>query len=213
MSTPGAASLSGGRINQKLRTRLALLRGARVVMERGDAVTIAAVAESAGISVATAYRYFSDPDTLAAEAILDLDLARSGDLLGEVSAALADIGNVEERVLTVHRMLFDFTRRNERAYRLFLAKTLEAQVRSDNPRAPVGRGGRRLPMMELALEPVRARLDTVRFGELVRALSAVTGAEAYIALKDVCGLTGSRIDRIAEANLRAVLGAALGPAR
>jgi AcrR family transcriptional regulator len=209
MSTTESNRLSHGRTNQKLRTRLALLQGARELMERGEPVSVTAAAKQSGISVATAYRYFSDPDALASEAILDLDLAKSGNLMAEVSGALSGIDDVEARVLTVHRILFAFTRRVEMPYRLFLAKTLEAHVKAGGKPKTIARGGRRLPMLELALAPVSDKLSSTAFHDLICALSVGSGIEVFLVLKDICGLADPDIDRIAERNLLAILRAHL----
>lgn len=58
-----------GRLNQKLRTRTLLLRAARELVSEGKTPTVAAVADAAMVSRATAYRYFPNPETLLAEVI------------------------------------------------------------------------------------------------------------------------------------------------
>ena len=63
-----------GRTAQKNRTRKAILDGARTLLAEGQQVTVAAAAEKHGISKATAYRYFSDPAVLVAEAGLDISV-------------------------------------------------------------------------------------------------------------------------------------------
>jgi AcrR family transcriptional regulator len=193
--------LDTGRTNQKLRTRQALLAAARALAARGEAISVTAAAAEAGISKATAYRYFAASDTLAMEAALD----------GEFDTAEAVVGDameVRERVQRVSRYLFDATRASEQGFRLFLAKALEA---SAMPGAPQLRGGRRLPMYELALEPVRARMAPEAFRDLVHALSGATGLEAWLALKDVCRLDDAAAYRILAINVNAILDALLPP--
>jgi AcrR family transcriptional regulator len=53
-----------GRVNQKLRTRIAIVEACREVIRSGGPVTMPAVARAALVSEPTAYRYFPD---LAAE--------------------------------------------------------------------------------------------------------------------------------------------------
>ena len=209
MSTSEPSQLNTGRTNQKLRTRSELLKAAHTLMNRGELVTVAAAAREAAISVATAYRYFSDPDTLMAEALLDFDLAPSGDVVAELASQLAGIDDIEQRVLTVNRVLFAFTRRNEPAYRLFLAKSLEQVVKASRTgKSITTRGGRRIPMFEMALAPVRDRFPPSSFSDLVHRLSAACGLETFLVLKDVCQLSDTEADRLAEDNLRAILRAA-----
>ena len=57
-----------GRTNQKQRTRQALVDPAKALAANGRPLTIADVAEAAQVSVATAYRYFSNPNDLVLEA-------------------------------------------------------------------------------------------------------------------------------------------------
>ncbi len=191
--------LDTGRTGQKLRTRQALLAAARALMARGEPVSVVAAAEEAGISRATAYRYFAAAETLTMEAVLDGAFAGPAEVVG-------DARDARERVHRVRRYLSEATRRNERAFRLFLAKALEASAQEH---APQVRGGRRLPMYELALEPVRSRMTPEAFSTLVHALSGATGLEAYLALRDVCRLDEAEADRICMATAEAILDAML----
>ncbi len=196
--------LSVGRVNQKLRTRHALLQAARAMIDRHEPVTVAAVADNAAISKATAYRYFATADDLIREAILDAEVK-------DVRQIVGDEPEVEKRVLLVHRFWFAFTRRNEMAHRIFLAKALEAWVAAKGkPRAPL-RAARRVPMFEFALEPLRGVMKASDFQQLAHALAAASGIEAYIALKDVCGMNDKEADRVSEATLKAILAPHLRP--
>jgi AcrR family transcriptional regulator len=62
-----------GREKQRRRTRADLLRAARKIIEQGGQPTVAEVADAAGISRATAYRYFSKPGEMVREALLDAE--------------------------------------------------------------------------------------------------------------------------------------------
>ena len=59
------------RVAQKQRTRSALLEATREWLAEGKHPTVAEAADRAGISRATAYRYFSAPEPMAQEAVLD----------------------------------------------------------------------------------------------------------------------------------------------
>lgn len=190
--------LEAGRTKQKNRTRQALLAAARTLMERGEPVTVPAAAEEAGISKATAYRYFSDADTLTLEAVLDGKVATPEEIVGEAE-------DVRERVLRVQRYLFTLTRESETKFRLFLARALDSWVASGE-RVPLEiRAGRRLAMYEHALAPVRPRMAPEDFHFLVLSLSAVSGLENYLALKDVCRVDDATADRVAASNIEAIL--------
>lgn len=191
--------VSHERINQKLRTRMALLEAARNLVARGEPVTIGAAAKVAGVSPATSYRYFSDPEVLKAEALLDHDFAHSGDLLAELREEISDVDDPTARVLAVHWLMLRFVRRNESLYRAFLARTLE---QGGGGR---GRGGRRIPLLEFALEPLRGSLSRSEFGDLVFSLSACVGYEPITVLTDVCHLDAVEAGRIAEQTIRRLM--------
>ncbi|MBJ6125560.1 TetR/AcrR family transcriptional regulator [Microvirga splendida] len=190
--------LDTGRSSQKARTRQALLAAARQVMERGEPATVLAAAQEAGISKATAYRYFSTSETLVLEAALDAKVATPEEIVG-------DAQDVRERVLRVQRYLFTLTRASETKFRLFLARALDASVADPRDASREIRGGRRLPMYEHALAPVRSRLSRKQFQFLVLSLSAASGMESYLALKDVCRVDDAMADRIAASNIEAIL--------
>jgi len=190
--------LDTGRTNQKSRTRQALLAAARRVMGRGEPVTVLAAAHEAGISKATAYRYFSASETLVLEAVLDGKVVSPEEIVG-------DAKDVRERVLRVQRYLFALTRESETTFRLFLARALDASVAGGGQASREIRGGRRLPMYEHALAPVRSQMSRKAFEFLVLSLSAASGMESYLALKDVCRVDDSMADRIAASNIEAIL--------
>lgn len=186
-----------GRTSQKARTRRDLLAAARQLMERGEAVSVQAAAEQAGISKATAYRYFSASDELILEATLDAKVLSPEEIVGDAT-------DVRERVLRVQRYLFALTRGSEVQFRLFLARALDASVAHDGADRDI-RAGRRLPMYEHALAPVRETMKPKAFNFLVVALSSVSGMENYLALKDVCRVDDATADKVAEAIVQAIL--------
>lgn len=187
-----------GRVNQKYRTRRALLAAARQLMEQKAVVTVPAAAELALISKATAYRYFATAEALMREALLDGDWSTPEEVVGDAT-------DVFERVRRVHCYLFSFTRKNEAAHRLFLAKALEAWVAEGGKPKGQLRGARRLPMFEFALQPIRETVSHAVFTQLLNSLSSASGIECYIALKDVCGLDDAEADRISWASMQAIL--------
>lgn len=190
--------LEAGRTKQKLRTRQALLQAARELLRANDAVTVTTAANRASISKATAYRYFTTTDALVRETLLDADVKSGEEIIGKET-------DVHKRVLLVHRFWFDFTRRNEAAHRLFLAKALEAWIAEKGKNEKQLRGARRLPMFELAVEPVRHKMTPAAFRLLVQSLAAASGIETYIALKDICHLSDKEADKVSKNTLLAIL--------
>ena len=189
---------ASGRTNQKARTRKDLLAAARALMERGEMVTVLAAATEAGSSKATAYRYFSDSDALTLEAALDAKVVPPEEVVGDAT-------DVRERVQRVQRYFFDLTRESETQFRLFLARALDASVAGNGETIPQIRAGRRLPMYEYALAPVRTQMKRTEFEFLVLSLSAASGVESYLALKDVCRVDDALAQKIAASNIDAIL--------
>jgi AcrR family transcriptional regulator len=187
-----------GRTNQKARTRKDLLAAARALMERGEPVTVIAAAHEAGISKATAYRYFASSDALILDATLDANVLTPEEVVGDAT-------DVRERVLRVQRYLFRLIRESETQFRLFLARALDDWVARGGENDPQIRGGRRLPMYEHALAPVRAQMKPREFEFLVVSLSAASGMESYLALKDVCRVDDDMADRVAASTIEAIL--------
>src|ERR1700722_1399483 len=93
---PMTVELSGGRVNQKERTRQAIVAAARAVIADGGEVTMPAVAKRALVSEATAYRYFPDLAALLRETLAGVwaspqqamePIARSADPVERVAFA------------------------------------------------------------------------------------------------------------------------------
>ena len=105
------------RVNQKRRTRVELLRAAREIIAKGGHPSVAEVADLAGISRATAYRYFSTPDEIIGEAVLD----GVADVI-KIPPARNDMGDMEvghrldDLVSQVFKMVID----NEGVFRALL---------------------------------------------------------------------------------------------
>ena len=197
------ADLATGRAGQKNRTRRALLDAAAALMAEGTEPAIEAVAERAGVSRATAYRYFASAEALALEATLDssLDVEVSPDGWPDDPA---------ERTARVQRRLHAHAREHEAQLRLFLASALRLQVESGGE-AEV-RMGRRLPMLEAALAPVRDALGPEAYDRLVCALVPLLGIDALVALRDICGLPYEEADDVMGWAVRTLVAAALDEA-
>lgn len=167
------------RQTQKTRTREALLDGARALMLEGAMVTVTAAAERAGISKATAYRYFSDPAVMAAEAGLAVEVK-------PYEEVVAGARTTPERIRAISLYFFDLAVTHEAAFRQFLARSQDAWAHDAADRTE-RRGARRVAMFEAALDAAGDRLGMDRRKRLVNALSAATGTEAMVALFDVTG--------------------------
>lgn len=162
---------------QKSRTRQALMAAARTLLTDGEIVTVTAAAERAGMSKATAYRYFSDPAILVAEAGLDVEVV-------SYDKVVAGAATLRDRLRAISLYFLDLAIDHEVKFRQFVGLTLTAW-RPDDGKTRTRRGGRRMPMYRQALAETDLTED--RKEAMIRALSTATGAEAMIALYDVQG--------------------------
>lgn len=172
---------SRGRVQQKQRTRQALLQAVNRVLARGEVPTIDGVAAEAMVSRATAYRYYSRIDALVADAFF------TGGIPGPEEAFDGDEGEAAERVLTVERMVHDLLLGDEIGMHVIQREFIETWLSNPPERRPP-RPGRRMPLIEAALEPFIETLGKERAQRLRNALALVIGLEALISMRDVCGL-------------------------
>lgn len=193
--------------DQKTATRRKRPKGARDLMTEGKIVTVGSAAERAGLSLATACRQFSEPETLRIEAGPELDMGSAGNLLDLFEAEAAGITDIADRAAIARRQMVRFMRRNLAAYRMFIAKGREQAVPARGARSTSPRGGRRGPLPERAIEPQRRALGPVRARALVEALMATSGPDPDFVLRDVGRLSDDAIDRVCEQNLRDLVAA------
>lgn len=179
---PSLTALDAGRVAQKRRTRNDLLRAARAIREAGGVPTVIDAARAAGISRATAYRYFPTHESLLAEASM-------GPLLDEVLDAVkkaAPIDDVVERVDAIFARLAPVMLRHEAELRSVLKLSLERSLQGDVDRDVALRSTRWILAWDDTLAPLRSRVSTTRYATMVRSLSALLGIETILVLFDAC---------------------------
>ena len=201
------ADKTGGRVAQRARTRRAILHSARRLLERGEKPGFDEVAADAGVSRATAYRYFPGLEALLDEAAVDALVPEPEDLFGK--DAPEDVG---ARLELVDETFDRVARTREPALRLMLSRILERSAMGDTGEEPL-RQNRRVPMLELALAPLDGSLDRARRERLINALAMVIGTEGLIALSDVVGLDEDESRAVRRWAIEALLTAALRESR
>lgn len=203
-----SAYASFGRMNQKRRTRQALVLAATALVQRGETPTVAEVAAVAQVAKSTAYRYFPTQELLLATARLE---AANGPELAAVYAAARAPGPPEERLDAVVRADHTLVTRHEAAFRAFLRATLAP--RDDTAEAPPRRPGNRLRYLAEALDPLRAELGAERLERLVLALAMCMGLESLVVQQDIGGLTADEAEAVKRWAAAALLGGALAETR
>ena len=199
-----------GRINQKRRTRTAVLEAAKYLLSEGQMPSVAEAADVACVSRATAYRYFPTQEYLLSEAALESAKTDINHLL-EQSARTSDPAG---RLDTLVQVLQQVTLEQEAAFRTLLQLSLEAHAHGghNHEATEVGlRGGRRIGWIEEALAPLSNSFekDPAAFRRVVTALSLCVGIEALIVLRDVCGLEAAEAVDVSRWAAQALLQAGL----
>jgi AcrR family transcriptional regulator len=173
--------LEVGRVNQKRRTRQALVAAAAELVRSGARPTVAEVADAASVSRTTAYRYFPTQEALLVNATTFALLSRADGHLERIASAASKEGSVAERVEAVVRGDDAMTLEAEAALRGVLRASLAPEAADPRPAF-------RERWFSAALEPVRRELGERRTARLVAALGLCCGIEARVVTKDVYGL-------------------------
>ena len=167
-----------GRTRQKARTREAVIAAARAHMAAGTTPTVEQAADAAGVSRATAYRYFPNQRTMLVAAYPEIE-ARS--LLG--ADPPDDVAARLDRVIDeVTRMLID----REPELRTMLRLSLETE--GTHRQHLLLRQGRVIGWLEEALQPLKGKIPKAELRRLVYAIRCAVGIEALVWLCDVAGL-------------------------
>lgn len=203
----------GGRVNQKARTRAAILSAAIEIFREGREPTVPGAADRARVSHATAYRYFSSAGDLQAEASAELlsFVSSSGEVSAAVEAAGGDVhARLEALVRTLgRRMLTDQAPFRQQA-KAGHERWFENQQADGEPVEV--RAGRRNQFIRQVLAPVEGRLTEADHERLVAALAIGFGTEAATSLTDVARLAPDAALEVMLVTCRWILDGALAEA-
>ncbi|HKP19649.1 MAG TPA: hypothetical protein VJT84_14330 [Gaiellaceae bacterium] len=174
------------RAGQKARTRAAIVEAAQQLRtDTGDMPSVAEAAAVAGVSRATAYRYFPTQEAL------ELEVADISPEVAATEAALTTLAtdDVEERLLTLIDAFNPVAAANEAHFRRALWVYQDTWLRSHRNRddAPAVREGRRMRWLDEVLEPLE-EMPQDRKDRLRAALALTLGMDSIVVMKDVCGL-------------------------
>ena len=195
---------SFGRMNQKRRTRAALMTAAAEFVRRGETPSILQVADAALVSKSTAYRYFPSQEALLAEALLDVVNQAE---LEAVYAAARTPGPAAVRLDAVVQADHALVVKHEAAFRTAVRAMMAP--RPDDPAEVPRRPGNRLRYLAEALAPLDDRLGPERLQRLVMALAMCVGMESIMVMLDICGLTPAAAEAVKRWAAAALLQAAL----
>jgi AcrR family transcriptional regulator len=174
------------------RTKEQLLRAASgLIRSLGHVPSIGEVAQAAGVSRATAYRYFSSRSKLIA-AVVDSSL-------GPVRRFESRLENVDARLAELFGTSFvrftEFEPQMRSALQLSLEhEALQAAGRLDEE--PYRRGYR-VDILRRTFAPLRRTMPAAAVDRLCKAMSLLYGIEPYVILKDIWACDNEEIGRIA----------------
>jgi AcrR family transcriptional regulator len=205
ISADSSETLSGVR----LQTRELLLNTALTLLEQGWFPSITELAAAAGVSRATAYRYFPSQAALVSTVV--------DTVLGPVLQWRPTGQSVQARVDELLDFAYPRMQQHEGALRAALQVALaqwaneRAQRASDEPKYQ--RGNRRR-LLTLAVEPLKDEaVAPEAAARLAQALSLVYGTEAMVVLKDIWGLDNAAFREVVDWMSRALIKATLDEAQ
>jgi len=171
-----------GRINQKRRTRRAIIEAAAELVRENKTPSVADAAERALVSRATAYRYFPSQQSL----LLEVQADATQPSIDELLARAGD--DVERRVEAITRELARMVLADEALFRNQIRAAQDAWFAQAGDSSVPVREGRRLAWIDKALEPAEGSVDRRTLAKLRTALAVVVGVEPVVSLRDICGL-------------------------
>ena len=200
MSTPYELT---GRIQQKARTRGALLAAMRELLAEGVTTpTVEQAAERAGISRTTAYRYFPNQRALLIASYPGLEAPS----LLDNEAPADPAARLEVVIESITRQVLE----REPELRAMLRLSLESPP-ARKEALPL-RQGRAIGWIEDALAPMREAMSEADLHRLVLAIRATIGIEALVWLTDIGGLSREQAADLMRSSARTLLRSALADA-
>jgi AcrR family transcriptional regulator len=169
----------GGRVNQKRRTRSAIIAACQELITAGADINMPAVAGAALVSEPTAYRYFPDLASLLEEALAGIEPDPAAAL-----AAGAGPSDPVARVAHAAELLAKLVIERQGAIRALISVSIgRGTARKVRP-------GYRFALIDQALAPLSGHkgIDPGALEQLRRDLAVVISAEAVLTLTDLYGL-------------------------
>jgi len=177
---PDAGTLSG----PKARTLRLLREAAQELLRTGGPLTVPAVAELAGVSRATAYRYFPNNDSVVLHATMSLadDPLTDTDWAPRGAASPAELG---ARAADLVRAMAAWAFVHETELRTLLRLSLEPERANVKPRRGLTNRGRWIAAL---LEGLPGDVEPAARDRLAAALIPLFGADAVVWTTDLADL-------------------------
>ncbi len=184
-----------------VRTRKHLLSIAMEMFNTGLFPSVTEIAEKAGVSRATAYRYFPSQS--------DLIDALVKESLGQVLEWEPKEKTALERVNTLFDLTFPQMLQQEgtlrAALRLSLEEWAKTQASVDSQEDKQYIRGNRKNILHIATEPLHNLLSSNQLSLLQQSLSLIFGSECFLVFKDIWGLNNEEVQQITKWMAKAVI--------
>lgn len=182
-------NIDSGRTKQKLQTRTQIIQTAKEMMDSPRNLTLEDVAREASVSRATIYRYFPSIDMLFSEAAIHLDYKTPEELNEEMKGQSAT-----DNIRHIQKYYNSFGLQNEVAYRRHLSVVMLEAIKNTEKL----RGGRRIEALKMALKPLQSAMTKTDWERLTNAAALLSGFDALVICKDVCGLDDGKATSLLE---------------
>jgi AcrR family transcriptional regulator len=181
-----------------------MLETAVTLMQAGQTPSVSDVAEAAGVSRATAYRYFPSQAALV-HAVVDAGL---GPILEWRSDSTDAATRVKDLLSLSIPRIAEFEATFRAALKLSLDQWARRRAGTLGEEPPFNRG-HRVDVLQAAIAPLRETLGDDKFRRLAQALSLSYGLEVLLVLKDMWGLGVKEAQDVAQWTASALVNAAL----
>lgn len=180
-----------------------MLAAATSLMQAGATPSVSEVAEVAGVSRATAYRYFPSQAVLV-HAVVDEALGPILDWKMDAADARA---RVKDLLASSMPRINEFEATFKAALKLSLDQWARRQVGTLGAEPQFTRG-HRVDLLMRATEPMAGSLSRAQRLRLTQALSLIFGVEVIIVLRDIWGLAAGEAEAVAQWAALALVNAA-----
>ncbi|UXN74059.1 TetR/AcrR family transcriptional regulator [Devosia sp. A8/3-2] len=194
---------SGVERGAKARTRRLMLDAAIGLMQSGMTPSVTGVAETAGVSRATAYRYFPSRAALVHAVVEEAP----GPILEWTPGDKGAGARVADLLATAMPRIEEFEATFKAALRLSLEQWAQRQAGTLGSE-PLFTRGHRIDLLMNATAPLAGTLTAGQHLRSAQALSLVFGVEVLNVLKDIWGLSSNEAQNVAQWAARALIGAA-----
>ncbi|AGG30151.1 TetR/AcrR family transcriptional regulator [Morganella morganii] len=194
------------------RTFNLLVNTALALFEQGAMPSVSELAAEAGVSRATAYRYFPTQSDLIA-ATVDASL-------GPILTWRSDSPETRDRMEQLLAFAYPQMFRHEGALRAALYVSLQqwAQDRSASAKSQTNDEkklvrGHRKAILANVTEPLKAHVDQETLDKVIRAFSLVYGSEVFLVMKDIWKMNDGEVIDITQWMAKAILNQAMADSR